>query len=287
MMEKSRLEVLSTKEMALSDTEVPFLYFRRLAKHPGVMHGCSTRAGGVSEGCFSSMNLGFGRGDSDENVLINYDRLCNALGITKNQVVLPDQVHATVVRRVTKADCGKGIVKARDYAGVDAQITNEPGVVLAVFGADCVPVFFFDPVTGAIGTAHAGWRGTIGRIAEKTIHAMEKEFGSQPEHMEAYIGVSICGDCYTVGGEVAECFRREFPEATKQTGAQKTEGTCQLDLWQVNKRILEEAGVKPENITIGGVCTKCHPDLLFSHRVTGTARGNMAGFLMLTEAEIK
>ena len=280
---ENKLHLLNTKEMAVSGTSVPFLYFKRLASYRFVKHGCSTRVGGVSEGCFASMNLGFGRGDADENVLTNYDRLCNVMGFTKEQVVLPDQVHDTVVRRATKADCGKGIIKPRDYECVDAQITNEPGVALAVFGADCVPVFFYDPVKKAIGTAHAGWRGTIGRIAEKTVQAMEKEFGSQAEHMEAYIGVSICKDCYTVGGEVAELFMKEYPEATTQTEEQKKGGTCQLDLWQVNRIILEQAGVKPENIVIGGVCTKCHSDVLYSHRVQGNDRGSLAGFLMLTE----
>jgi YfiH family protein len=187
-----------------------------------------------------------------------------------------------VVRRATKADCGKGIIKLRDYTTVDAQITDEPGVALTVFMADCVPVFFYDPVVKAIGTAHAGWRGTIGRIAEKTVQAMEKEFGCKPSDIEAYIGVSICGDCYTVGGEVAEVFRKEFPEATKQFEEQKTERTCQLDLWQVNRMILEQAGVKPENIVIGGVCTKCHSDVLYSHRVQGNDRGSLVGFLMLS-----
>lgn len=280
---KNKLQVLNTKEMSVSDTEVPFLYFKRLAEHKSVKHGCSTRVGGVSEGCFASMNLGFGRGDADENVLTNYDRLCNAMGFTKEQVVLPDQVHDTVVRRATKDDCGKGIVKDRDYTCVDAQITNEPGVALAVFGADCVPVFFYDPVTKAIGTAHAGWRGTNGRIVEKTVQAMEKEFGSKRSDIEAYIGVSICGDCYTVGGEVAERFLKEFPEATTQTDVQKEEGTCQLDLWQVNRIILEQTGIRPENIVIGGVCTKCHSNVLYSHRVQGNDRGSLAGFLMLAE----
>ena len=280
---ENKLQLLNTKEMSVSDTDVPFLFFKRLAEHPGIKHGCSTRVGGVSEGWFSSMNLGFGRGDADENVLANYDRLCNAMGFSKEQVVLPDQVHDTVVRRATKADCGKGIVKPRDYECVDAQITNEPGVALAVFGADCVPVFFYDPVKKAIGTAHAGWRGTIGRIAEKTVQAMEREFGSKRSHIEAYIGISVCSDCYVVGGEVAERFLAEFPEATAQSEEQKKDGTCQLDLWKVNRRILEQAGVLPENIVIGGVCTKCHSDVLFSHRVAGNKRGNMAGFLMLTE----
>lgn len=279
------LETLSTKEMEVSGTEVPFLYFKRLAEYPGVKHGCSTRVGGVSEGYFFSMNLGFGRGDADEKVLENYDRLCSAMGFAKEQVVLPDQVHDTVIRRATKEDCGKGIVKPRDYFCVDAQITNEPGVALAVFGADCVPVFFYDPVAKAIGTAHAGWRGTIGRIAEKTVQAMTAEFGSKPEDIEAYIGVSICGDCYTVGGDVAELFMEEYPSATTQTETQKEEGTCQLDLWQVNRRILEEVGVKPENIVIGGVCTKCHSDVLYSHRVQGNDRGSLAGFLMLAEEQ--
>lgn len=277
------LEILSTKEMAVSGTSVPFLYFKRLAAHPGVKHGCSTRVGGVSKGCFSSMNLGFGRGDADENVLENYDRICDAMGFAKEQVVLSAQVHETVVRRAIKADCGKGIIKPRDYTSVDAQITNEPGVALTVFMADCVPVFFYDPVAKAIGTAHAGWRGTIGRIAEKTVQAMEKEFGSKPENIESYIGVSICKDCYTVGGEVAEIFMKEYPEATSQSSEQKKDGTCQLDLWQVNRIILEQAGVKPENIVIGGVCTKCHSDVLYSHRVQGNDRGSLVGFLMLAD----
>lgn len=280
---KNKLQLLATNEMAVSDTEVPFLYFKRLATHSDVKHGCSTRVGGVSEGCYSSMNLGFGRGDSDENVLTNYDRICTAMGFAKEQVVLSAQVHETVVRRATKADCGKGVVKPRDYTSVDAQITNEPGVALTVFMADCVPVFFYDPVAKAIGTAHAGWRGTIGRIVEKTVRTMEKDFGSKPSDIEAYIGVSICGDCYTVGGDVAEAFLKEYPEATTQTEEQKKEGTCQLDLWQVNRMILEQAGIRPENIVIGGVCTKCHSDLLFSHRVQGNDRGSLVGFLMLTE----
>lgn len=279
----NNLLLLHTKEMAVSDTEVPFLYFKKLAKESGVKHGCSTRVGGVSEGDFSSMNLGFGRGDAEENVLKNYDRICNAIGIKKEQVVLPDQVHETIVRRATGEDCGKGIIKPRDYTRVDAQITNEPGVALAVFGADCVPVFFYDPAVKAIGTAHAGWRGTLGRIAKKTVQAMEKEFGCKPENIQAYIGVSICQKCYTVGGDVAEMFLKEFPEAVTRTEKQKEEGTCQLDLWQVNKTILKQVGIKPEHITVGSVCTKCHSDVLFSHRVAGDKRGNMAGFLMLEE----
>ena len=280
---ENKLQLLATKEMAVSGTEVPFLYFKRLAAHPGVKHGCSTRVGGISEGCFASMNLGFGRGDADENVMINYDRICNAIGFAKEQAVLSAQVHETVVRRATKADCGKGICKPRDYTSVDAQITDEPGVALTVFTADCVPVFIYDPVKKAIGTAHAGWRGTIGRIAGKTVQAMETEFGCKAENIEAYIGASICKDCYTVGGDVAEMFMKEFPEATTQTEEQKAEGTCQLDLWQVNRMILEQAGVKPENIVIGGVCTKCHSDLLYSHRVQGNDRGSLVGFLMLAE----
>ncbi len=279
----NNLQFLNTEEMIVSDTEVPFLYFKRLAAHPVVKHGCSTRVGGVSTGCFSSMNLGFGRGDADENVLTNYDRICSAIGFHKEQVVLSAQAHETVVRSATKADCGKGINKPRDYTSVDAQITDEPGVALTVFTADCVPVFFYDPVKKAIGVAHAGWRGTIERIAEKTVQAMETEFGCKAENIEAYIGASICIDCYTVGGEVAEMFMKEFPDATTQTEEQKAEGTCQLDLWQVNRMILEQAGVKSENIVIGGVCTKCNSDLLYSHRVQGNDRGSLVGFLMLSE----
>ncbi len=274
-------DALATKEMAVSDTEVPFLYFRRLAEQKGVKHGCSTRAGGVSGGVFSTMNLGFDRGDARENVLENYRRICAAIGILPEEVVLPCQVHELNVRKATKKDCGKGIFSLRDYESVDAQITNEPGVALAVFGADCVPVLFYDGVKRAIGTAHAGWRGTLGRIAEKTVAAMQKEYGCKPENIEAYIGASICGNCYTVGGEVAQSFLREFPSAIKRREA--AGDVWQLDLWQTNRMILEDAGLLAEHIVTGGVCTKCHSEVLFSHRVTGNARGNMASFLMLAE----
>lgn len=277
------LQGLNGAEMAVSDTGVPFLYFRRLAAQKGVRHGCSTRAGGVSSGCFSSMNLGFGRGDSEENVLENYRRICGAIGIRVESVVLPDQVHELTVRRASKADCGKGLFLPRDYTSVDAQITNEPEVALAVFGADCVPVFFYDPETRAIGTAHAGWRGTIGRIAGRTVTAMQREFGCRPETMQAYIGISVCGNCYTVGGETAQRFQEEFPAAIRRDV--EADDTWKLDLWKVNRMILEESGLKKEHIITGGVCTMCHPDILFSHRVAGDARGNMAGFLMLTEEE--
>lgn len=259
--------------------EVPFYAFRELLSEPEVRHGLATRFGGVSEGCFGELNLGYGRGDAAEHVTENFKRICEAIGTDVSKIVLPKQVHELNVRRVTKEDFGKGVFVPLDYESVDAQITNERGAVLAVFGADCVPILFYDPVHHAIGSAHAGWRGSIGRIAAITVEKMKQEFGTEPADVKAYIGPSICGDCYEVDGEVAKRFMQEFPEATKPL----TGGKCLLDLWKVNRLVLLSAGLSEEHITIGHLCTKCNSEVFFSHRVMGDARGNLACFISLVE----
>ena len=135
-----------------------------------IIHGFSTRLGGVSKGIYESMNLSFTRGDEEEAVFENYRRIAEAMGFLPEDIVCSDQTHTTNVRRVGRADRGKGIVKARDYTDVDGLITNEPGIVLATFYADCVPLFFVDPKNRAIGLSHSGWRGTVGKIGLEIRH---------------------------------------------------------------------------------------------------------------------
>ena len=255
--------------------------------HPawaGAAHGFSTRLGGVSRAPWDSLNLGANRGDSPANVRENFRRFCAGIGIDPASLVSTQQTHTTRVIRVTEKDRGNGITKPQAYTDVDGLVTNVPGLPLITYHADCVPLFFVDPARKAIGLAHSGWKGTAGRIGEETVKVMGREFGSRPEDMVAAVGPSICRKCYEVSEDVYAAFADRFsPEDMKAVFDRKDNGKYQLDLWEANRRVLMEAGIRPENISVTGFCTHCHPDLLWSHRALGNARGSLAAFLCLTE----
>lgn len=248
----------------------------------GVRHGFSTRLGGVSQGELGAMNLSFSRGDDPERVMENHRRFAAAVGYPVEDLVFSDQVHDTVIRRVDSSDCGKGILRESDLKSVDGLITDDPNVVLMTFFADCVPLFFYDPVNHAVGAVHSGWRGTVRRIGAKAVTAMREEFGTEPENLLAVIGPSICRDCYEVSEDVAEAFRQEFrKEQWEELLTAKPEQKYQLDLWRSNEIILQEAGIPEDQIEVSGMCTCCHPEYLFSHRASGGKRGNLAGVITL------
>lgn len=277
---KQAKEQLNIKEK----NGVVWLSFPALEESGLVSHSFSTRIGGVSKGVFSSMNFSFTRGDEPEHVMENYRRMAEILGTAPEKMVLSYQTHTTHVRKVTEEDEGKGIVRPRDYQDVDGLITNVPGITLVTFYADCVPLYLLDPVHRAIGLSHSGWRGTVNRMGKKTLDAMRESYGTNPEDVIACIGPSICQDCFEVGGEVVEEFRKTFDESWHdRLFYQKENGKYQLDLWLVNEIIFAEAGVKQENIHTTDICTHCNPELLFSHRTTGNERGNLAAFLCLKE----
>lgn len=262
--------------------QVPYLSFPLLEESGIVNHGFSTRLGGVSEGRFATMNFTFLHGDSQEHVMENYRRMGKALGVDETKMVLSYQTHTTNVRKVTEADAGKGVVRERDYRDVDGLITDVPGITLVTFYADCVPLYFVDPIHRAIGLSHSGWRGTVARMGRATLQAMAREYGTRPEDTLCCIGPSICQDCFEVGSEVAEAFEREFDESYwPELYYRKDNGKYQLDLWKANEIILREAGVVLEHIQVTNICTKCNPDYLFSHRIMGSERGNLAAFLCL------
>lgn len=249
-----------------------------------IIHGFSTRLGGVSKGIYESMNLSFTRGDEEEAVFENYRRIAEVMGFLPEDIVCSDQTHTTNVRRVGRADRGKGIVKARDYTDVDGLITNEPGIVLATFYADCVPLFLIDPKNQAIGLSHSGWRGTVGKIGKVTVEAMKREFGSNPEEIYTAVGPSICQDCYEVSEDVIVQFEEQFKkEDHKDLFYKKENGRYQLNLWKANELVFLEAGIKPDHIAMPGICTCCNPNFLFSHRASHGKRGNLAAFLGLRE----
>lgn len=261
---------------------VPYFTFPAFDEQSGIVHGFSSRLGGVSEGCLSSMNLSFSRGDEPDRVRENFRRIAESIGFSEKDLVFSMQTHTVNVRRVGKEDCGRGLERPVGYCDVDGLVTNEPGVVLATFYADCVPLFFVDPVRRCIGLSHSGWRGTVGKIGKATVEMMAREFGSDPEDILAAVGPSICQECYEVSEEVIGLFRENFAEDLwPKLFYRKDNGHYQLNLWEANRLIFQEAGILPEHITVTDICTACNPELLFSHRASGGKRGNLAGFLEL------
>ena len=260
---------------------VPLLHVPLLESTGMVKEGFSTRAGGVSEGIFSTMNLSFTRGDKREAVEENYRRIAQALDVDYGRFVFSDQTHTTNVLQVTEKDAGNGIIREREYPDIDGLITNVPGLVLTTFYADCVPLYFVDPVHRAIGLSHSGWRGTVNRMGQVTIERMQEAYGTDPADLICAIGPSICQDCYEVSEDVTEQFAAAFPEHEAELFYRKENGKYQLNLWRANEIVLTEAGVKPEHLAVTDICTCCNPKNLFSHRASHGKRGNLAAFLCL------
>lgn len=266
------------------EKEVPYLEYPLLTDTKIVHHGFSTRLGGVSQGCYASMNLSFTRGDDEAAVRENYHRIAKSIGVKYENMVLSQQTHTTNVRVVTEKDKGKGIVKPLDYTDVDGMVTNIHGICLVTFYADCVPLYFVDPVQKAIGLSHSGWRGTVGKIGKETIRKMEEQYGSDPKDILAAVGPSICKDCYEVSEDVILEFQKNFKERYwKDLFYRKENGKYQLDLWKANEIIFKESGILPEHIAVTNVCTHCNSEILYSHRTSGDRRGNLAAFLALKE----
>lgn len=275
---KNQQCVLEEKQVG----EVLYLSYPMLENTGLIKHGFSTRVGGVSEGIFSSMNLGFSRGDREEAVRENFRRMAEAIGVEADSLVFAAQTHTTNVRQVTEADKGKGILCPVDYKDVDGLITNEKGICLTTFYADCVPLFFVDPVHKAIGLSHSGWRGTVGKMGQETLRSMKAAYGTEAGDVIAAIGPSICQDCYEVSEDVIDRFREAFAkENWDRIFYRKENGKYQLDLWKANEIVLLEAGVKKEHLAVTNVCTNCNSDVLFSHRATKGERGSLAAFLAL------
>lgn len=260
---------------------VPYISYRILDDIPWLKNAVSTRLGGVSKGYLASMNLGFNRGDLDENVIRNHEIFANVIGVNPKNIVTGNQTHTTNVKVVTKDDCGKGIYRDRNYKDIDGLITNEKGIVLATYYADCVPLLIVDTKNKAIGLSHSGWRGTVGKIGKVTIEKMGELYGTKPEDIVACIGPSICQKCYEISEEVVVQFKEAFPDNIKEILIDKGNGKYQLDLWECNRINFKEAGVLPENIKVTDICTCHNTDVLFSHRGHNGKRGNLGAFLSI------
>lgn len=269
------------KENYIGDIE--YLTFPLFDQLEGISHLFTTRKGGVSTGIYESMNLSFQRGDEAACVHENFRRIASVLHSKPENIVCARQTHTTNIRVVTSEDAGKGVVKESDYDDIDGLVTNESGIMLCTSFADCVPLYFVDPFKHAIGLAHSGWKGTVNRMGAHMISVMQQTFGSCPSDLLAVIGPSICVDCYEVGSDVADEFRKAFSNEVDQIVCRGTrEGKYQLDLWKANERILLEAGIQKDHLEITDLFTCCNSELLFSHRATHGLRGNLCAFLGMT-----
>lgn len=240
-------------------------------------HGFTTRYGGVSTGHLSSMNLGVRKGDTNENVLKNFRILGDAIGFAPEKTVFTAQVHKDDIRNVTPEDWGKGLITNTDYQ-VDGLITNVPGTTLVVFSADCGTVLLEDPVTGAVGACHAGWRGTALGIAGKTVREMCEKFGCDPKNIRAALGPCISRCCFETDSDVPDAMVEALGDDALPAIDRHGE-KYHVDLKYLNSLFLKKAGVLPENIDVTELCTCCDPDTFWSHRKHKDLRGSIGAMI--------
>lgn len=265
-------------------------------------HGFSTRTGGASvlDGK-PALNLGFTEWDDRERVSANREQFAAAVGAGEMALVTLRQFHSDVIH-VAAASC-------TESPKADALVTATPGLLLGVQTADCVPILLADTRQRAVAAVHAGWRGTLARIAVKTLGRMSMEFGAQSRDVVVALGPAIGRECYEVGPEVAQAFAAQFPPAAEwfdgpfeqlahgeeplwlpwltmmPPGHVPPPPRVQLDLRAANRWQLIDAGVPEKNIAVSDLCTKCRPDLLFSYRREGANTGRLMAVIGIRAAK--
>ncbi len=246
---------------------------------PGVRHAFSTRQGGISPAPFATLNLSWNEKDCFANAVENFTRFCGAFGFSYPELTIINHEHGVNVLPVTRRDCGRGF-DLPPLPFCDGLVTNDPGVTLVTSHADCGALFFYDPVCKAVGMTHAGWKGTLGRIGEKTVQAMHDHYNSAPENILAAIGPCICRDCFEVDRELGARFAAEFNDPGIFSAGKP--GKAQLDLSRAALIQLLDAGIAPAHITMMDACTYHDPALFFSYRRDKGKTGSMSGFIKLT-----
>ena len=251
---------------------LPLFHFDRLSAYPELLHAVATRHGGVSQAPFATLNLGGSVGDDPAAVHENHERLCQRLGVARGHLVTAFLTHSDRVAVVSQADWG------RRFGDTDALVTADPGVYLTLRFADCVPILLYDPVRRVIGIVHAGWRGTLALITQKTARVMGEAFGSDPADLVAGIGPSLGPCCAEMGAEVVARTRAVFGAAADdllRPGVRKPH----LDLWAANRLQLEAIGVR--QVETAGLCTVCHVADYFSHRAEHGKTGRFGAVIGL------
>lgn len=245
----------------------------------GMLHFFTTRLGGVSRPPYHSLNLSFATQDDPYAIQENRSLVENAFETRLTKWA--NQVHGSKVLSIKKKLSLDSQKEMQEELEADALITSTSGVPLAMYFADCVPIFLHDPIKQVIALSHGGWRGTVEEVAKKTVKEMQSEYASNPEDIVAAIGPSIGPCCFEVQSDAMEQFKTTFsywPQIVKQTKHQ-----CTIDLWQANLLQLRETGVLPENIFISQFCTSCNYDLFYSHRRDRGVTGRMAALIIFEE----
>ncbi|ACL69676.1 peptidoglycan editing factor PgeF [Halothermothrix orenii] len=250
-------------------------------KDNGVTAIFTSRRGGVSKGSYGTLNLGFHSGDDHQNVVENRKIISSSIKIDYHNFVAGEQVHGNKVYIVAEEDKGKG---ALDYntsiSGVDALITDRPGLPLISFYADCVPLYFLAPSRRVIALAHAGWKGTLLKIGQKTIEKMNQYFDINIKNCLAAIGPSISPDVYEVDDRVVGRFKEKFTE-WRDIVVDKGKGYYLLNLWEANRIVLNKAGIPSKNIITSGYCTYKYDNFFYSYRRDGAKTGRMASIIVI------
>jgi polyphenol oxidase len=260
--------------------DLQYIEFKNLKKYDNILTHCfTTRLGGVSEGECASLNLSFNKNDDKENVLENYRIIANAINVDFDKMVLSNQIHDDKIRIVQAEDAGKGLTRESDIIGFDGLSTNQQGIPLVTFYADCVPVLLLDPVKKAITAVHSGWKSTLKNISKQALVVMQDSYGSDLKDIQVAIGPSICSDCFEVDIDVYNCFTQKFSWCPEYTDFRNDK--YYINLQQIIRRVLVDAGVLYENISISGVCTKCNNDVFFSFRGDNRKTGSLAAIMML------
>ncbi|WP_042197466.1 peptidoglycan editing factor PgeF [Paenibacillus camerounensis] len=264
-------------------------------KHSGITAGFTGREGGTGKPPYDSFNCAFHVGDDPEAVLANRSRLADSLGFSLEDWTCGEQTHGTHIAVVTSAERGKGSRdRASAFQSTDGLLTNVPGVLLTSFYADCVPLYFYDPVNRAAGLAHAGWKGTVAEIAGAMVSRMAEAYGSRPGDITAAIGPSIGECCYEVDEYVMKHVRVLEQTLTGLASleaapplynvSQSDKDKSMLNLKEMNRRIMIKAGILPTHIECTTWCTSCNPDLFFSYRKEQGVTGRMTSWIGIKES---
>ncbi len=246
-------------------------------------HAFSTRIGGCSENEYSGMNLTFSTGDFAENVRKNFEIFCEKTDFEIETLVIPEQTHSNNVKIVNNSDCIGNNLTSKRIENTDGLITNHHGVTLVTFHADCGSLFFVDKKSKVIGLAHAGWMGTVKKIARNMVFSFIENFGSDVKNIVCCMGPAIKKCCFEIKNDILPKFKNmdlQNIESFIQENMYKN-NSYNIDLFGINKQILLEAGLLEENIILSDLCTKCHPELFYSHRNSAKKRGSMAAFMSL------
>jgi polyphenol oxidase len=266
------------KQVIIRDIDI--LIFEGMGVFSEIIHFVSARKGGFSNAPFSSLNLGLKVNDDIESVHRNRKLLAEAIGISPSNFVVPSQCHSNNVLVANETHKGRGVFdKNEAIENTDSLVTNTPGLCLLIFAADCVPILLYDPVKKAIGAAHAGWKGTVNRIVQKTVNAMKNNYGSSPSDMVAGIGPSIGPCCYFVNEDVISESEKSF--GSKKFIIKQNDNRFIFDMWHANKQVLLDAGLQEKNIEISEMCTFCNHDRFFSHRYDKGITGRFGAGIML------